>query len=87
MNNASIAQLAEHLLRKEKVMSSILVGGCVRIFYLVITLASHARGPEFEPLCEYFRFSFSQHKTWNQKITESMCFLPYTMPICQIVWY
>ena len=27
MNNASIAQLAEHLLRKEKVTSSILVGG------------------------------------------------------------
>ena len=26
--NASIAQLAEHLLRKEKVTSSILVGGC-----------------------------------------------------------
>ena len=28
---ASIAQLAEHLLRKEKVTSSILVGGCVRM--------------------------------------------------------
>ena len=27
-SNASIAQLAEHLLRKEKVTSSILVGGC-----------------------------------------------------------
>ena len=27
MNNASIAQLAEHLLRKEKVTSTILVGG------------------------------------------------------------
>ena len=27
INNASIAQLAEHLLRKEKVTSSILVGG------------------------------------------------------------
>ena len=28
ISNASIAQLAEHLLRKEKVTSSILVGGC-----------------------------------------------------------
>ena len=28
---ASIAQLAEHLLRKEKVTSSILVGGYVRM--------------------------------------------------------
>ena len=28
INYASIAQLAEHLLRKEKVTSSILVGGC-----------------------------------------------------------
>ena len=29
INYASIAQLAEHLLRKEKVTSSILVGGCM----------------------------------------------------------
>ena len=43
-----------------------------------MTLASHARGPEFEPRCEYFHF-FSQKKNieqQNQKSREKNSFLP-----------
>ena len=55
-----------------------------------MTLASHARGPEFEPRCEYFHFFFRRKKHWTtkSKITgKKPLFYPYTMPNCHIVCY
>ena len=44
-----------------------------------MTLASHARGPEFEPRCEYFHFFFRRKKNieqQNQKSRGKYSFLP-----------
>ena len=46
-----------------------------------MTLASHARGPEFEPRCEYFHFFFRRKKTLNNKTQnhgKNTPFYPYT---------
>ena len=54
-----------------------------------MTLASHARGPEFEPRCEYFHFFFAETNI-EQQIQESRKnthFYPYTMLICHTVCY
>ena len=51
-----------------------------------MTLASHARGPEFEPRCEYSHFFFSQKKHWTatkSKITGKILF--FTPTPCSFV--
>ena len=53
-----------------------------------MTLASHARGPEFEPRCEYFHFFFfvGKKKSEQQKSREKYSFLPLHHALLSHCW-
>ena len=51
-----------------------------------MTLASHARGPEFQPRCEYFHFFFPQKKKhWTTKSKITVKTLLYTPTHARLV--
>ena len=55
-----------------------------------MTLASHARGPEFEPRCECSHFFFAEKTLNSNKIKnhgKNTLFYPYTVLICHTVCY
>ena len=76
--NASIAQLAEHLLRKEKVTSSILVGGCGShglVGYDARLTRERSRVRASVRILPFF-FRRNKHWTTDSRITEKYSFLP-----------
>ena len=68
LNYASIAQLAEHFLRKEKVTSSILVGGCLFAWSSWLRRSPHTREVLSSSLGANTSIFFSQKKTLNNKV-------------------
>ena len=82
-SSASIAQLAEHLLRKEKVTSSILVGGCGShglVGYDARLTRERSRVRASVRILPFF--FFAEKKTLNNKIKnhgKNTLFYPYTM--------
>ena len=91
MNNASIAQLAEHLLRKEKVTSSILVGGCSShglVGYDARLTRERSRVRASVRILPFFFSQKKKHWTTKSKITGKILFFtPTPCFFCHIVCY